>query len=171
VHQFIHGTFEEHPTNGMSPSTYILFISRIFMGVSHAIPIFHRRPPWRRRFKASNKLVHIVLRYTIGIHPVPIPGEHINDVLGISLCPTDCPHPQFGSNELGHCQEWNPANNHGGSPVQPSWSLFSGGQNLNLIQLLSTKPYNSGQIHLPLWRVSVGDTSRVVDWSTATVLL
>ena len=62
--------------------------SRIFMGVSHAIPIFHRRPPWRRRFKASNKLVHIVLRYTIGIHPVPIPGEHINDVLGISLCPT-----------------------------------------------------------------------------------
>jgi hypothetical protein len=48
-----------------------------------------------------------------------------------------CPSPQFSSDEFRHSQEWDPANNHGGGSVQPSWPFLSGRQNLNLVTLMS----------------------------------
>ena len=52
---------------------------------SHVILVLHCRPPWSRCWKANDKLIHVVLRYSIGIHPVPVPAENIDDVSCISL--------------------------------------------------------------------------------------
>ena len=53
--------------------------------MSHAILVLYSRPPWSGGWEASHKLVHVLLWYTIGIDPVPVPGENVDDILRIPL--------------------------------------------------------------------------------------
>jgi hypothetical protein len=52
---------------------------------SHTILVFDSGPPWSGCLEASHKLVHVLLGYTVGIHPVPVPGENIDNILRIPL--------------------------------------------------------------------------------------
>lgn len=104
----------------------------------------HRRVP-------SNKYTHVLFRYSIDIHPVPIARKHVSNILSITFRTTarklnwdgsitarhkqyvHDPCLQLCSNELWYRKERDTFKFHHSHVVQMARSWLSGGQYLNLV--------------------------------------